>query len=95
MSNKIADIYANEIVRAVLGPRAHAGKVDNPERVRQIAEHLADSELAQSALQAKGYGRRGESFLALTRDIPNYSPGALARLFAPRTLVGYPVPRHS
>lgn len=91
--SKIADIYANEIVRAVLGSHAHAGKVDNPERVRQIAEHLADSELAQSALQAKGYGRNSESFLALTREIPNYTPGMLARMFAPRTLVGYPAQR--
>lgn len=88
----IADIYANEIVRAVLGSHAHAGKVDNPARVRQIAEHLADSELAQSALQAKGYGRGGRTFLELTREVPNYTPGMLARMFAPRTPAHYPTP---
>jgi hypothetical protein len=88
----IADIYANEIVRAVLGSRAHAGKVDNPTRVRQIAEHLADSELAQSALQAKGYGRGSRTFLELTREVPNYTPGMLVRMFAPRTPASYPIP---
>jgi len=93
----IVDIYRAEILRAVLGPHAHAAKVDNPERLRQIAEHLADSELAQSALQAKGYGRGGRTFLELTREVPNYTPGMLARMFAPRTPAHYPIPaaRHT
>lgn len=91
---RIADIYQAEILRAVLGSHAHAGKVDNPERLRKIAEHLADSELAQSALQAKGYGRGSQSFLDLTREIPNYTPAMLNRLFAPRTPTYHPIPAH-
>jgi hypothetical protein len=90
--SKIADIYRAEILRAVLGLHAHAAKVDNPERLRQIAEHLADSELAQSALQAKGYGRGGCTFLELTREVPSYTPGMLVRMFAPRTPTSYPIP---
>jgi len=90
--SKIANIYQAEILRAVLGPNSHAGKVADPTRLRQIAEHLADSELAQSALQAKGYGRGGRTFVELTREIPNYTPGMLSRMFAPRTPTHYPIP---
>jgi len=89
MSN-IANIYQAEILRAVLGPNAHAGKIADPARLRQIAEHLADSELAQSALQAKGYGRGAKSFLDLTREVPNNVRNMIKSLFAPRTPVSYP-----
>lgn len=88
----IADIYVAELLRAVFGPGSHSSKVDNPTRLRQIAEHLADSELAQSALQAKGYGRGSCTFLELTREVPNYTPGMLVRMFAPRTPASYPIP---
>jgi len=88
----IADIYSDLILRAVLGRHAHAAKVDDPERLRRIAEHLADSEAAQAALQAKGYGRDAGSFLQLAAEVPNYAPNVLKRMFAPRTPVCYPNP---
>jgi len=88
--SKITNIYQAEILRAVLGPNAHIGKVANPTRLREIAEHLADSELAQSALQAKGYGRGSRSFLELTREVPNNVRNMIKSLFAPRTPVSYP-----
>jgi len=89
----IVDIYRAEILRAVLGPRYSELKVHDAAHLNRIAGILTDAEAAKEALQAKGYGRGGRTFVELTREIPSYTPGMLTRLFAPRTLVGYPVPR--
>ena len=86
----ITDIYIGVILRAVMGPHANTAKVDNPERLRQIAAHLADSEAAQAALQAKGYGRGFVSFVQLAAEVPVYAKPALERMFAPRTPIHYP-----
>lgn len=87
--SSIARIYRAEIMRAVLGPKASELKAHDIARLNQIAERLADSELAQSALQAKGYGRSGASFVELVREVPTNVRQILKGLFKPRTPVSY------
>lgn len=87
-----ADIYSNVILRAVLGSRAHECKVADPARLRQIAEHLVECEDAKAALQAKGYGLSGMSFMELVRAVPENAYGRLRNLFRKHaaTPVSYP-----
>jgi hypothetical protein len=77
-----ADIYRAEILRAVLGPRYSELKVDNPARLRQIAERLADSESVQEAIRALGYGCSGMSFTEMVATVPGNAYGRLRRLFS-------------
>jgi len=88
--NYVANIYRAAILRAVFGPAASELKVHDMARLNQFAEHLADCEAARSAMHAKGYGRNASSFVEVVRDIPDNAPSMLKRMFAPRTLIGYP-----
>jgi hypothetical protein len=88
--NSSPDIYNKMVLRAVLGENPCEAKVANPALLRRIVDHLADSEAARAALQAKGYGRGGKSFLELAAEVPNNVHGMIKNLFAPRTLIAYP-----
>lgn len=77
----IGDIYKAEILRAVLGPGAHAFKAHDSHRLRQLAERMADTEEAQSILRAKGYGAAGMSLLDIVRSVPDSARGMLRNLF--------------
>lgn len=77
----IGDIYKAEILRAALGPGAHAFKAHDPHRLQQLAERLADTEEAQSILRAKGYGAAGMSLLDIVRSVPDSARGMLRNLF--------------
>jgi hypothetical protein len=85
--NSVARIYRAEILRAVLGDKANEAKVEHIARLNQIAEHLAHSEEAQTALRAKGYGRSGMSFLEVVREVPTNALGCLRTLFTPKASV--------
>lgn len=76
-----AKIYRAEILRAVLGPAAHTGKVHDMARLNQIAEHLANCEDAQSILRAKGHGSAGMTFVEVARDVPPNVRQVIKRLF--------------
>lgn len=76
-----AKIYRVEILRAVLGPAAHTGKVHDMARLNQIAEHLANCEDAQSILRAKGHGSAGMTFVEVARDVPPNVRQVIKRLF--------------
>jgi len=88
----IADIYRAEILRAAFGPRYSELKAHDIAHLNRIAGILAEAEAAKEALQAKGYGRGGRTFIELTREVPDNSPALLAKMFAPRTPTHYPVP---
>jgi hypothetical protein len=77
----IADIYRNEMLRAIHGPRAHEANVHDMRRLNQLAQRLADSEEAQSILRAKGHGGAGMTLLAIVREVPNNACGMLRSLF--------------
>jgi len=77
----IGDIYKAEMIRAVLGPGAHAFSAHDSHRLRQLAERLADTEEAQSILRAKGYGWAGMSLLDIVRSVPDGARGMLRNLF--------------
>lgn len=79
--NDTAYIYRAEILRAVFGPTAHAGKVHDMHRLNQLAERLADTEEAQSILRAKGHGGAGMSLLQIVRSVPAEAKGMLRNLF--------------
>jgi hypothetical protein len=82
--NDIALRYRTEILRAVLGPRASELKADDLTRLNQIAEHLAQCEVAQAALRARGYGRAGMTFIEIVREVPTNALGRLKKLFEPK-----------
>jgi len=41
-------------------------------------------------MYAKGYGRGASSFVEVVRAVPDNTSAMLAKMFTPRTLVGYP-----
>lgn len=83
-------IYRAEILRAVLGPAAHTGKVHDMARLNQIAEHLANCEDAQSILRAKGHGSAGMTFVEVARDVPANVKRMVDNLFKLPPVARYP-----
>src|SRR5205823_2195619 len=88
--NAAAIIYRAEIIRAVLGDRAHESKIADVHRLNQIAEHLAECEHAQTILRAKGHGGAGMSFIDVARGVPDNVRGKLKKLFGPKQVAAYP-----
>lgn len=74
-------IYRDEIIRAVLGDRAHEGRVANPTRPTQIAEHLAECEAAHDILRKKGHGQAGTSIVDVAKTAPENPKQLLHNLF--------------
>lgn len=82
--NSTADIYTAEILRAVLGKGAGDMKVEDPARLAQIADHLAECEEAKRILRAKGYGFAGASVADVARSVPDNVKAILKSIFRPR-----------
>lgn len=78
-----SEIYRAVILRAVLGPRASATKVDDLARLNRLCDHLAECEEAQRILRRKGYGKPGMSFVELVTSVPDHVRGLLKGLFKP------------
>jgi hypothetical protein len=74
-------IYRDEIIRAVLGDRAHEGKVANMTRLTQIAERLAECESAQDILRKKGHGQAGTSIVDVAKAVPENAKQVLQNPF--------------
>lgn len=88
--NDVAKIYRAEILRAVFGPVAQAGRVHDMARLNQIAEHLANCEDAQSILRAKGHGTAGMTFVEVARDVPANVKRMVDNLFKLPPVARYP-----
>jgi hypothetical protein len=80
--NDIARIYRAEILRAVLGPGAHAAKAADLHRLNQFAEHLAACEEAQTILRAKGHGGPSTSIVEAARQVPANVKQVIRALFS-------------
>jgi hypothetical protein len=80
--NDIARIYLAEILRAVLGPGAHAAKAVDLHRLNQIADHLAACEEAQTILRAKGHGGPSTTIVEAARQVPANVGRVILALFS-------------
>ena len=76
-----AHIYRAVILRAVLGPGAHAAKAVDLHRLNQIAEHLAACEEAQTILWAKGHGGPNTTIVEAARQVPSSAGRVIRALF--------------
>lgn len=82
--NDAIRIYRAEILRAVLGPGAHAAQAVDLPRLNQFVERLAECEQAHAILRAKGYGAPGTPLPLAASEVPTNVRQVLRDLFRQR-----------
>jgi hypothetical protein len=80
----ITRIYRDEILRAVLGDKAHEVPVADQAKLDQLATHMADGMEANRFLRARGYGAPGKSVADAARAVPENVRQLLHDIWSPR-----------
>lgn len=68
--NNMARIYRDEILRAVLGPGAHAAQAIDLPRLHQFVERLVECDVAHAILHLKCRSSYGMSLSEIARSVP-------------------------